>query len=98
MVQLITYLDLKYLLRFEDPVQLQVKSYISDGNFSKSQHLASYVSRHNAMAYGTAIACEELVYPSNKALYTWVRKANTIESPVHLPNVPANQFADATER
>ncbi len=30
---------------------LQVKSYISDWQFSKSQHLARYVSRHNAMAY-----------------------------------------------
>ncbi len=31
---------------------LQVESYISDWQFSKSQHLASYVSRPNAMAYG----------------------------------------------
>jgi hypothetical protein len=31
--------------------QLQVKSYISDWQFSESQHLARYVSRHNAMAY-----------------------------------------------
>ncbi len=30
---------------------LQVESYISDWQFSKSWHLASYVSRHNAMAY-----------------------------------------------
>jgi hypothetical protein len=30
---------------------LQVKSFISDWQFSKSRHLASYVSRHNAMAY-----------------------------------------------
>jgi hypothetical protein len=33
--------------------QLQVKSYISDWRFSKSQNLARYVSRHNAMAYDT---------------------------------------------
>ncbi len=33
--------------------QLQVKSYISNWQFSKSQHLARYVSRHNAMAYDT---------------------------------------------
>ncbi len=30
---------------------LQVESYISDWRFSKSWHLARYVSRHNAMAY-----------------------------------------------
>ncbi len=30
---------------------LQVKSYISDWQFSKSRHLARYVSRHNAVAY-----------------------------------------------
>ncbi len=30
---------------------LQVESYISDWRFSESWHLASYVSRHNAMAY-----------------------------------------------
>jgi hypothetical protein len=33
--------------------RLQVKSYISNWQFSESQHLASYVSRHNAMAYDT---------------------------------------------
>jgi hypothetical protein len=33
--------------------QLQVKSYISNRQFSESRHLASYVSRHNAMAYDT---------------------------------------------
>ncbi len=32
---------------------LQVKSYISDWLFSKSRLLASYVSRHKAMAYDT---------------------------------------------
>ncbi len=32
---------------------LQVKSYISDWQFSKSGHLARYVSCHNAMAYDT---------------------------------------------
>ena len=31
--------------------QLQVKFYISNWQFSKSQHLARYVSHHNAMAY-----------------------------------------------
>jgi hypothetical protein len=31
--------------------QLRIKSYISDWQFSKLQHLASYFSRHNAMAY-----------------------------------------------
>ncbi len=30
---------------------LQVESYISNWQFGKSRHLASYVSRHNAMAY-----------------------------------------------
>ena len=33
--------------------QLQVKSYISDWLFSESRLLASYVSRHKAMAYDT---------------------------------------------
>ncbi len=32
---------------------LQVKSHISDWQFSKSRHLARYVSRHNATAYDT---------------------------------------------
>ncbi len=31
--------------------RLQVESYISNWQFSKSWHLARYVSRHNAMAY-----------------------------------------------
>jgi hypothetical protein len=31
--RLTTYLDLKSLLRFEDPVRLQVKSYISNKQF-----------------------------------------------------------------
>ncbi len=31
--------------------QLQVESYISNWRFSKSWHLARYVSHHNAMAY-----------------------------------------------
>ncbi len=31
--------------------QLQVKSYISNWQFSALRHLARYVSRHNAMAY-----------------------------------------------
>jgi hypothetical protein len=50
MACLTTYLDLASALKFEDPVQLQVESYISDKRSSKSQHLASYVSHHNAMA------------------------------------------------
>jgi hypothetical protein len=36
--------------------QLQVESYISNWQLSKPQHLASYVSRHNAMAYDMAVA------------------------------------------
>ncbi len=32
---------------------LQVESYIGNWQFSKWQHLASYVSHHNAMAYDT---------------------------------------------
>ena len=42
---------LHLLLRFKDPIQLGVKSYISDRLIRKSQYLASYVSHHNAMAY-----------------------------------------------
>ncbi len=34
---------------------LQVESYISNWQFSESQHSARYVSRHNAMAYDKAI-------------------------------------------
>jgi hypothetical protein len=49
--RLTTYLDLASVSRFEDPVQLQVKSYISKKQFSKLQHLANYISCHNAMAY-----------------------------------------------
>jgi hypothetical protein len=37
--------------RYEDLVQLYVISYISNKLFRKWQHLASYVSRHYAMAY-----------------------------------------------
>jgi hypothetical protein len=50
MAHLTTYLvsrDLK--IQF----QLQDESYISHWQFSKLQHLASYVSRLNAMAYDT---------------------------------------------
>jgi hypothetical protein len=39
--------------------QLQVESYISDWRFSESQHLARYVSRHNAMAYDRVAGKEE---------------------------------------
>ncbi len=49
--RLTTYLDLTSALRVKDPVQLQVESYISNKRFSKSGHLASYASCHNAMAY-----------------------------------------------
>jgi hypothetical protein len=41
--------------RFEDPVQLQVESYISNKQFSKWQHFSGYVSHHNAMAYDNAV-------------------------------------------
>jgi hypothetical protein len=37
--------------RYNDLVQLYFVSYISDRLISELQHLASYVSRHNAMAY-----------------------------------------------
>jgi hypothetical protein len=40
------YLNLASALRFKDPVRLQGESYISDKQFSKSQHLASYVFPH----------------------------------------------------
>jgi hypothetical protein len=49
--RLTTYLDLASALRFKDLVRLQVKSYISDRLIIELQHLASYVSCHNAMAY-----------------------------------------------
>jgi hypothetical protein len=40
-----------YLYDTKIRFRLQVKSYISDWQFSKLRHLARYVSRHNAMAY-----------------------------------------------
>jgi hypothetical protein len=43
------------ILRFEDPAQQKVKSYISDELIIKLQHLASYVSHQNAMAYDTCL-------------------------------------------
>ncbi len=42
---------------------LQVKSYISDWGFSKSWHLASYVSCHNAMAYDSLGHFEFKTFP-----------------------------------
>jgi hypothetical protein len=66
---LTSYLDLASALRFEDPVQLQVKSYISDKQISKSQHLRSYNSRHNAMAYDNNInqtMCQEIGFFCDK--------------------------------
>jgi hypothetical protein len=55
-VRLTTYLDLKSISRFKDPARLQVESYISDKQFQqKKQHLARYVSHHNAMAYDSAV-------------------------------------------
>jgi hypothetical protein len=51
--RLTTYLDLASALRFKDPVQLQVKSYISNRLISKLRQVASYLSHHNAMAYDT---------------------------------------------
>ncbi len=42
---------------------LQVESYISDWQFSKSQYLASYVSHHNAMAYERLATFTKLCFP-----------------------------------
>jgi hypothetical protein len=50
--RLITYLDLASIFKIQKiRFRLQVESYISDWLFGKSRLLASYVSRHNAMAY-----------------------------------------------
>ena len=49
---LITYLDLASIFKIQKiRFRLQVESYISDWLFSESRLLASYVSRHKAMAY-----------------------------------------------
>ncbi len=53
--------------------RLQVESYISDWLFSKSRLLASYVSRHKAMAYDIA-PTNEAVRHDNQAEKTFVRK------------------------
>ncbi len=47
-----TYLDLVSYLQ-DTKIRFNCKSNLTSaiGNFSESQHLASYVSRHNAMAY-----------------------------------------------
>ncbi len=49
-----TYLDLVSYLK-DTKIWFNCKSNLTSaiGNFSKSQHLVSYVSRHNAMAYDT---------------------------------------------
>jgi hypothetical protein len=51
-VRLNTYLDLVSYLK-DSKIWFNCKSNLTSaiGIFSKSQHLASYVSRHNAMAY-----------------------------------------------
>ncbi len=52
MARLITYLDLASIFKIQKTwFRLQVESYISDWLFSESRLLASYVSRHKAMAY-----------------------------------------------
>jgi hypothetical protein len=52
--RLITYLDLASIFKIQKiRVRLQVESYISDWLFSGLRLLASYVSRHKAMAYDT---------------------------------------------
>jgi hypothetical protein len=54
-VHLNTNLDLvSYLKDTKIRFRLQVESYISDWQFSKWRHIASYVSCHNAMAYDRA--------------------------------------------
>jgi hypothetical protein len=53
-MHLATHVDLLNLsLRHKDPVRLYIASYISNRLISKLQHLVSYVSCHNAMAYDT---------------------------------------------
>jgi hypothetical protein len=51
-MHLATHVDLLNLSsRYKDPVQLYIVFYISNRLIGKLQHLASYVSHHNAMAY-----------------------------------------------
>jgi hypothetical protein len=65
--------------------RLQVKSYISNWRFSKSQHLARYVSRHNAMAYDTAA-------PSR-----WCKLSARGWSPVHRWTGPSRPVVRAAK-
>ncbi len=57
--------------------RLQVESCISNWQFSKLQHLARYVSRHNAMAYDTR--------PHEWSCQTWksCRKKNLIRKKIN---------------
>jgi hypothetical protein len=50
MAHLTTYLDLKSLSRFKDPGWYKSNLTSAISNFSELQHLASYITPHNAMA------------------------------------------------
>ncbi len=66
---------------------LQFESYVSDWRFSKSQHLANYVFRHNAMAYDrqchyqengtTEHSCHVCQHTSHYSLYLRLYKSHT---------------------
>jgi hypothetical protein len=54
-MHLVTHVDLLNLSsRYKDPVKLYIVSCISNRLIRELQHLVSYASRHNAMAYDTA--------------------------------------------
>jgi hypothetical protein len=56
--------------RYKDPVQLYIISYISDKLFSELQHLASYVSRHYAIAHDAATTTATATTPTTAIITT----------------------------
>jgi hypothetical protein len=66
---------------------LQVEPYISDWQFSESQHLASYVSRHNAMAYDTSSVPPLL---SKQSILKAQQNLNLLQCMINQPIFPGH--------
>ncbi len=71
---------------------LQIKSYISNWRFSKSQHLASYVTRHNAMVYDSIVKAFCLRYVPYLLLSLRVYNM-VLQSPVQLRQRGKTRFS-----
>ncbi len=82
-------LDLVSYLQ-DTKIQFSCKSNLTSAisNFSESQHLASYVSRHNAMAYDT-------VFPNNAAEQERYYLTNMLKKPQHIS---VHQFVQHVEQ